>query len=90
MDPMNRSGPIGPKGPNGLKWTNMDQMNWNGSKCYVDVTHKKCRNNKCYAIVFKYYIYWGQNRNLKHINAHMIFIFITQLKHHINKSQQDI
>ena len=54
------------------------------------MTHKKCRNNKCYAIVFKYYIDWGQNRNLKHINAHMIFIFITQLKHHINKSQQDI
>lgn len=93
----------GLNGPNRLKWMNMDRIDWNGPnwtevdqnwlngpKCYADVTQKKRRNNKCYAIIFKYYIDWGQNRNLKHINAHTIFIFITQLKHHINKSQQDI
>ena len=40
-------------GKNGPKWTKMDPS---GLKCYVDVTQLERGNNKCYTLVFRYYI----------------------------------
>lgn len=35
------------------KWT---ELNGNGPKCYVDVAQQEYDDNKCYTLIFKYYI----------------------------------
>lgn len=67
-------------GPN---WTEMDQINRDGSnrlvdrnrasglKCYIDVAQQERSNHKCYTFSFKYYI---------DIDVHFFFFYVIHLR----------
>ena len=39
---------------NRLKWTKLDQNRPNGLKCYDDMAHHECGNNKYYVLAFTF------------------------------------